>query len=115
MAVRIERIVELIKETGGNIAAVARACNRDWSTIAERIQKSPVATKALRDAREATGDAVENALIQSAIEGNTTAQIFYLKCRRNWREHHHVHIEDVNVQALTDEELESLAAVESTS
>jgi hypothetical protein len=113
MAVRIERIIELIAEHQGNISAVARACNRSRQTIAERISKSRLATKALRDAREATGDAIENAFYKNALEGNIAAQIFYLKCRRNWREHQHIHIEDVNVKQLTDSELEELAALES--
>jgi len=113
MPVPIKRLIELIHQHRGNIAAVARACNRSWTPIAVRIKKSPEASKALHDARESTGDAIENALIESALEGNTTAQIFYLKCRRNWREHQHIHIEDVNVTELSDEELEALASAES--
>jgi hypothetical protein len=115
MAVRIERIIELIKIHHGNVAAVARACNRSWSAVKERIQKSPTATKALADAREATGDDVENALIKNALEGNVIAQIFYLKTRRGWSERTHIHItnEDVNVGNLSDQELEAIASLES--
>lgn len=115
MAVSIETIIQLIGECQGNIAAVARAINRDRSAVWQRIQKSPEAKQALADAREAVGDSIENALIKEALDGNVTAQIFYLKCQRQWRERTDVHITGVkfDYESLTDEELEALASAES--
>jgi hypothetical protein len=113
MAVSINTIVKLIGECNGNLAAVGRAINRDRSSVWERIQKSPVAMKALEDARESVGDQIENALIKEALDGNVTAQIFYLKCRRQWRERTDVHVTGVNVESLSDEELEAIASLES--
>lgn len=118
MAVSINTIVKLIGECNGNLAAVGRAINRDRSSVWERIQKSPVAIKALEDARESVGDQIENALIKEALDGNVTAQIFYLKCRRQWRERTDVHVtsdEDIDVTSLSNEELEALVARRSRS
>jgi hypothetical protein len=113
MAVSIETLVRVIGECGGNISAVARTLKRDRSAVHERIQKSPIASKALHDARESVGDQIENALIKEALDGNVTAQIFYLKCRRQWRERTDVHVTGVNVESLSDEELQTLASLES--
>ena len=44
--------------------------------------------KVLKEDKDYCDDMVENALYKSALEGNTTAQIFYLKNRRrsDWRD-----------------------------
>lgn len=44
--------------------------------------------KLLKEDKDYCDDMVENALYKSALEGNTTAQIFYLKNRRrsDWRD-----------------------------
>lgn len=44
--------------------------------------------KVLKEDKDFCDDMVENALYKSALEGNTTAQIFYLKNRRrsDWRD-----------------------------
>ena len=115
MAVSIETIIRLIGECGGNLAAVARTVDRTRSSVWERIQKSPEAKQALADAREAIGDKIENALIDEALKGNVTAQIFYLKCQRQWRERTDVHITGINVESLSDEELQTIASLESVS
>lgn len=115
MAVSIETIIRLIGECNGNLAAVGRAINRTRSSVWERIQTSPEAKRALADAREAVGDSIENALIKEALDGNVTAQIFYLKCQRQWRERTDIHVTGVrfDYESLTDEELEALASAES--
>jgi len=115
MAVSIETIIRLIGECDGNLAAIGRALNRDRTTIWDRIQKSPEAKQALKDARESVGDKIENALIKEALDGNVTAQIFYLKCQRQWRERTDVHITGINVESLSDEELQTIASLESVS
>jgi hypothetical protein len=115
MAVSIEEIIRLIDACDGNLAAIGRAINRDRTSVWERIQKSPEAKQALKDARESVGDKIENALITQALDGNVTAQIFYLKCQRGWRERTDIHVtgERFDYQSLSDEELEALASAES--
>jgi len=43
---------------------------------------------------------ISNALFESAKNGNTTAQIFFLKCRANWKETN----TDVNVNLIKQED-----------
>ena len=55
---------------------------RDWR------KKEPTISAILKKGREVVDYEVENALLKSALEGNTTAQIFWLKNRRKmqWRD-----------------------------
>ena len=55
---------------------------RDWR------KKEPTISAILKKGREVVDYEVENALLKSALEGNTTAQIFWLKNRKKeqWRE-----------------------------
>ena len=58
------------------------------STYYEWKKKSPEISEALKKNKEIVDFEVENALLKSALEGNTTAQIFWLKNRKKseWRE-----------------------------
>lgn len=55
---------------------------RDWR------KKEPTISAILKKGREVIDYEVENALLKSALEGNTTAQIFWLKNRKKaqWRD-----------------------------
>lgn len=57
-------------------------------TLREWRKKEPTISTALKKGREVVDYEVENALLKSALEGNTTAQIFWLKNRRKqqWRD-----------------------------
>ena len=58
------------------------------TTLKEWRQKEPTIQSTLKRGREVVDYEVENALLKSALEGNTTAQIFWLKNRRKqqWRD-----------------------------
>lgn len=58
------------------------------TTLKEWRQKEPTIQSVLKKGREVVDYEVENALLKSALEGNTTAQIFWLKNRRKqqWRD-----------------------------
>lgn len=58
------------------------------TTLKEWRQKEPSIQSTLKRGREVVDYEVENALLKSALEGNTTAQIFWLKNRRKqqWRD-----------------------------
>lgn len=55
---------------------------RDWR------KKEPTISAILKKGREVVDYEVENALLKSALEGNVTAQIFWLKNRKakEWRD-----------------------------
>lgn len=58
------------------------------STLKEWKKKYPAISDALKKGKEVVDFEVENALLKSAMEGNTTAQIFWLKNRKKtkWRD-----------------------------
>lgn len=58
------------------------------TTLKEWRQKEPTISSILKKGREVVDFEVENALLKSALEGNVTAQIFWLKNRKKieWRE-----------------------------
>lgn len=58
------------------------------TTLYEWEQKEPNIMNTLKKGREVVDFEVENALLKNALEGNVTAQIFWLKNRKKleWRE-----------------------------
>ena len=58
------------------------------TTLKEWRQKEPTIATILKRGREVVDFEVENALLKNAMEGNVTAQIFWLKNRKKsqWRE-----------------------------
>lgn len=58
------------------------------STLWEWRKKSPKISNALKTGKDEADIQVENALYKAALEGNTTAMIFWLKNRRSkeWRD-----------------------------
>lgn len=60
----------------------------DVSTLWDWRKKEPNISNALKKGREVVDFEVENALLKNAMEGNVTAQIFWLKNRKKeqWRE-----------------------------
>ena len=67
---------------------IAQNCGITASTLYDWKKRFPDISKALKKGKEVVDYQVENALLQSALDGNTTAQIFWLKNRRpdKWRE-----------------------------
>ena len=57
-------------------------------TLYEWKKKYPQIMQALKESKDAADRQVENALFNAALEGNTTAQIFWLKNRKpaQWRD-----------------------------
>lgn len=59
-----------------------------YTTLREYKNKYPSFSTALKKGKEVVDYEVENALLKSALDGNVTAQIFWLKNRKPsiWRE-----------------------------
>lgn len=59
-----------------------------YSTLREWKKSQPAILAALKKGKEVVDFEVENALLKSALEGNTTAQIFWLKNRKRnkWKD-----------------------------
>ncbi len=66
---------------------IAKNMGVSYSTLKDWKNKYSAILTALKKGKEVVDYEVENALLSSALEGNTTAQIFWLKNRRpdKWR------------------------------
>ena len=73
---------------GATEAEVARNLGIAVSTFCEYKKMFSEFSEVLKKTRDVVDGEVENALLQSALNGNTTAQMFWLKNRRpkKWRD-----------------------------
>ncbi len=74
-----DALIKLIDDTSGNLSVVARALNVNRSTVYRFMEKHPTVKQALDEAREKMIDNVESKLYSKALDGDTTAMIFFLK------------------------------------
>lgn len=84
------------------------------STLYDWKKKYSEISEALKKGKEVVDIEVENALLKSALEGNITAQIFWLKNRKpnRWREKQNLNVvADISnpFKELSIEELKKLA------
>lgn len=79
MGVSILAIEKAIREKRGNLAAAARLLGVSRYTVYKRLEKSQRLQRALSEARETMLDNAETTLYDEALNGNTTALIFFLK------------------------------------
>lgn len=100
--------------SGATLDNLAEKFKVNVGTIHEYKNKFPDFNNAIRSNNEIADFTVENALYNNAIEGNLSAQIFWMKNRqpKRWRDKQHVFQTSTVTQRkdyehLTDEELES--------
>jgi len=74
-----EDFIDILRANGGNIQAACKHCHIGRRTIYEWRDKEEWIAEAIEDIREISVDNVETSLYKSAMEGNVTAQIFFLK------------------------------------
>jgi len=79
MALAAEKITPLIEEYNGNLSLVARRLGVSRMTVYRFMENKPSIKLALTDAREKMVDNVESKLYSKALDGDTTAMIFFLK------------------------------------
>ena len=74
------------------------------TTLKEWRQKEPTIQSTLKKGREVIDYEVENALLKNALDGNVTAQIFWLKNRKKeqWREKVETNDEEKEIQNAKD-------------
>ena len=79
MGLTIAKLRDAIVEHRGNITLVAKSFGLSRMTIYNYLNKHPQLKESLADEREKMIDHVESALYNQALDGNTTAMIFFLK------------------------------------
>lgn len=82
-----------------------------YSTLKEWKNKYPAILAALKKGKEVIDFEVENALLNSALSGNITAQIFWLKNRRpdKWRDKREEQNTDNKINVTLTKEADSYA------
>lgn len=75
----IDNIEVQIEKLKGNVAAVARSFGKSRTAVYDKINGNKRLQKALVDSRQTMLDNVESKLYQKALDGDTTAMIFFLK------------------------------------
>jgi hypothetical protein len=80
-----EKVKEQIIKYKGNLTKVAQAFKCSRQTITRIVRVNPDVKEILEEARERVIDDVEDAFTRKAINGDTTASIFFLKTRARER------------------------------
>ena len=75
------QLLEEWSTQGLYIKEIAAKMGISVSTVYDWMNKNPKIAAAIKKGRDKSIDMVENALFKSAINGNVTAMIFYLKNR----------------------------------
>ena len=89
---------------------IASNMNISRSTLNEWKKKYSDISDTLKKGKEIVDYEVENALLQSALKGNVTAQIFWLKNRKpnEWREKREVEINNEQQSSAMNQLIQSL-------
>lgn len=92
---------------------IASNMNISRSTLNEWKKKYSDISDTLKKGKEIVDYEVENALLQSALKGNVTAQIFWLKNRKpnEWREKREVEISNEEQSSSMNQLIQSLNQV----
>ena len=96
-------MVEKLASQGLNKAQVAAMCGVSESHWYVREQDTPEISEAYKRGKAKGVLTISNALFEQAKSGNTTAQIFYLKCNGGWRENTRVEITGADGGAVKHE------------
>ena len=88
---------------GLSLEQIAKNIGINECTIYDWKKKEAKISEALKKGKEVVDFEVENALYKSAMEGNVTAQIYWLKCRKKekWGEKETTNNNDIN-QRITN-------------
>ena len=91
---------------------IAKNMGVSYSTLKDWKNKYSAISATLKKGKEVVDFQVENALLSSALDGNTTAQIFWLKNRRpdKWRDKP---ISDKNTEKVIEKLDEVLGGIKS--
>ena len=78
--------VESLAARGLTLEQVASCLGISYQTLNEASKEYTDFAEAIKRGQNKGVSIIANALFESGKQGNTTAQIFYLKCRAKWKE-----------------------------
>lgn len=119
MAEKIEvdrdQLIEAIQRLNGNIAAVAKSLGVSRFMLARRIEEDYELREIVHTTREEMLDMAESSLYRRVLAGDSWAVCFFLKTqgrKRGYIERGETFNLNVNLEKLTIEQLERIAAGE---
>lgn len=77
---------ESLAARGLTIEEIADCLGMKRTALYEKKKENQDLAEAIKRGRSKGISIISNSLYESAKNGNTTAQIFYLKCRAHWKE-----------------------------
>lgn len=95
--------IESFKENATNVSQTAKKINIHRDTYYEWCNTNPTFKKEIENAKESLIDFVESALLKNIKNGDTTAQIFFLKTRGKSRGY--VERQEIDFNSVGDNEL----------
>lgn len=75
----VNDVRELLGQTKGNVAAIARTLGVTRRTVYNRILESPTLQDELKEARETMLDNAESVLYSKVLDGDMRALMFFLR------------------------------------
>ena len=109
----VAQYVEAIQRANGLISVAARSLGVTRRAVYKARDRHEKIRQAIEDARETTLDFAEGKLIEQIKSGNTTALIFFLKTQGKQRGYieraQYQRVPDLDLDSMTDEELEAVA------
>src|SRR5262245_29234768 len=114
---KADAVEAALRTYNGNLASVGRALGATRSAVCMFVNRHPKLKEVAHECRETFVDNVESAIYREALDGNVTAQMFILRTigkDRGYVERQEVASMNLNINwdALTDTELEQIAAGE---
>jgi|SRR5262245_35220994 len=114
---KADEVEAALRQYAGNLASVGRALGATRSAVCMFVNRNEKLKQVAIECRETFVDNVESAIYKEALNGNVAAQIFILKTigkSRGYVERQEVASMNLNINwdALTDAELEQIAAGE---
>lgn len=94
-----ENFLAALAKTLGILTPALSSCRLSYHTYAKWFKEDEQFRKDCIEIDQLQGDFVENKLLELIGEGNPTAVIFYLKCRRHEKWNDHSNQVNVNVTA----------------
>jgi len=79
---------ESLAARGLTMEQIASCLGMGERTLYEKKALYPQLAQAIKEGGDKGISIIANALFENAKSGNTTAQIFYMKARAKWQDHH---------------------------
>lgn len=95
---KVEQVIAALR-IGADIAGAAHLISVSTSGLERYMVRHPLVKVRADEARKIADDRVQSALYKSAVGGNVTAMIFWLKNRQSaeWRDRRELALGDLNV------------------